>query len=232
MVENRMRFCDVCGAAYEEPGHCLDCEARAYASRPNAVFDGFDPLDMVTGIGFVAVYAAGLAALFLTLFVPLALWVETDGFWRPILEALPLGEAVADRPGEDGNPVLIGILTAVPVLAVIAALTLWRRGLVRRYLAGRLSYGPLLSSSIVRMFAILMGLPLVFMLASMATGADIESRGPESNALFGPWQLAVFVAGLLAFSYFGLSRRINKDRRKPPRPEEFPPPPGAAALRA
>jgi hypothetical protein len=159
------------------------------------------------------VVLGALALIFLTLLVPLALWLEVDDSLHSFLEALPFGSAVATTPDEHGNPVLVGVLFGVPILAGLVVLTIWRRGLVRRFVEGRLPWSALFGASVLRMAAILAAIPLVVVLVGLSTGADLRDTD-DRNDLFGGWQALVAGAGLLAFSFLGQRRAIGRRLKK------------------
>jgi hypothetical protein len=164
--------------------------------------------------------AGGIATVVLFLFlvgVGYSIWAEAAAGLRSVLEALPLGDAVAENRREDGRPVLVAALTALPVLAVIVGLTRWRHELVQRHLDGRLGIGALFAVSLVRMAAMVFGIGLVAVVASIAAGEDLV-KDAEDGSLTRAWQLLVAGAGCAAFAWFGLRLILGSARSRRPRP--------------
>jgi hypothetical protein len=160
--------------------------------------------------------ATGLLFLFLV-GVGYSIWAEAATALRSALEALPLGDAVAENRRQDGRPVLVAALAAVPVLAVIVGITRWRHELVRAHLDGKLGIGALFAVSVIRMAAMVFGLGLVAVVASIAGGEDLV-KDAQDGSLTKAWQILLAGAGCAAFAWFGLRLVIRSERSRRPRP--------------
>jgi hypothetical protein len=204
-----------------QPRHCSLCEGKGRVDEdripppeepPLDLLSGFDPFEAFVGIASFLAYLATGVVIVLIILIPLGWWSEASGTLRDVLETLPFGGAVADEASERGNPVLIGILAAIPVLATIVAATLWRRRAAREYVYGGFTYVQLYAVSVVRTVVIFGGITLVPILVVIARGNDL--REEPKTTFTGPIPVVVVLAAWAAYSYFGLGRLVRRERTK------------------
>jgi len=156
-----------------------------------------------------------LLVALITVAVPAQLWVQAVDPLRSIMEALPLGSLVAEEPSDDGNPIVIGVLTGLPVIAALIALTRWRRQLVRRHLdAVDQSLPTLMGASLVRSLVFLVFGTLVAVLATIASGADLESDFQDDQLRPGVVLIAIAAVGWVGLTWYGFRRLVRRLTKK------------------
>ncbi len=185
--------------------------AAIAAARP---IPGPSVAGVVSGVGQkAAVLIAGAGALIM-LFLPFGWWSSATSAIRAVLEALPLGSAVAVTPAEHGNPWLVAALTGLFVLFAIFAASGWRLGAMRGYLYGGTDFMILFFIGLIRTVAIFGGLTLVPVVAVIAAGTDL--REEPSYTFTGPvWPILVVLAWC-AFDFVTLQRLHDREARIPP----------------
>jgi hypothetical protein len=209
-----MASCMTCGGSGQvktdptEPlgvdNQLLPCPSCGGASASGASYGAGDgPISWLLGKAFFAVFA--LVALVVVGFFALApligLWARADEPLRSIMEALPLGDAVAETTREDGNPGLIAALAGIPLIAFVIGSGLYRRGLIRRQLRGEVAGSSVTAVTWGRAVLVAAWASLVPVLAAMAAGRDLEAGGVNEDSPFDAWwawAIALVLWGLVA----------------------------------
>jgi hypothetical protein len=141
--------------------------------------------------------------------IPLGWWSSASDALRSLLEALPLGDAVATSPAENGNPLLVGLLAAVLVGLAALGTTRWRIRSVRGYIFGGSTFVQPLTVSLIRTVTIFAGITLVPIAAVIASGKDL--REEPAHTFTGPLWPILIVLCWLAYSWVGLARVHNRE---------------------
>jgi hypothetical protein len=158
-------------------------------------------------------FVAGIAVLLLLL-LPAGWWGSAAPALRTVLEALPLGGAVAVRPAQDGDPLLVAALALAFLGLAIWAASRWRRSSVREYLYGGNTFVGAYSVGMIRTVVIFGGLALVPNLAYIAHGTDL--REDPVNTFTGPvWPLIVVTAWGI-YTFVTLRRVYDREIERPP----------------
>lgn len=153
-------------------------------------------------------FATGLVVCIILL-VPLGWWSSAADALRSLLEALPLGSAVATTPAQDGAPALIAIGSLLVVAAAIWGATRWRVRSVHGYVYGGSTFVQPFTVSMIRTVTIFGGLTLVPILAVIASGKDLR-EAPE-HTFTGPAWPVLIVLSWLAYSWVGLAKVHNRE---------------------
>jgi hypothetical protein len=179
--------CPTCGGAGKTGG------GGGAQAEPGPIANGIGWLIGRVLLAILLVIVAFFAAAPL-----MSLWAGADGTLRPILEAMPFGDAVAERPKQSGDPLLVAVVAAIPLLAFVIGSGLWRRTLIRKELNQEIPSSVVTAVTYVRIAIIAVWVGLIPVLAAMADGRDLRASGTEDDFFSAWWAwliaLAIWVA--------------------------------------
>jgi hypothetical protein len=181
------------------------------AREPGRALPGPSLEDLLETHRVLASAVTGLVVAVILL-VPLGWWSSAAAGLRSVLEALPLGSAVATSPAEHGNPALVSALVAGVVAVAIWGTSAWRVRSVRAYLYGGATFVQIFSVGLLHTVAIFGGITLVPITGVIAAGTDL--REEPGYTFTGPvWPLLV-VACWIAFTYGSLRRVYSEEAER------------------
>jgi hypothetical protein len=156
----------------------------------------------------IAIVALGFAIVAIIL-IPAGWWSDAASTLRSVLEALPLGNAVAETPKESGNPIFVAALAAVVVGLAIWGTSEWRKRSVHKYLYGGNTFVQIFAVGMLRTAVIFGGITLVPILGYIAAGTDLTED--PNNTFTGPvWPIVVVICWT-AFTWVGLRRLVDRE---------------------
>jgi len=166
------------------------------------------PWEGLADVGrFLFVMATGFVVCIIVL-IPIGWWSSVSDAIRSVLEALPLGDAVATQPFEHGMPILVGFLTALLVAGAIYGVTRWRIRSLRAYIYGGNTLVQPFTVSMIRTVAIFGGLTLIPVVAVVAGGKDLRDE-PEYT-FTGPLWPILIIGCWLVYSWVGMAKVHNR----------------------
>lgn len=166
-------------------------------------FPGPDP-NALTGAAHAALIVGLGVAVLSILLIPAGWWSAASPALREVLEALPLGGAVATSPDEHGKPLLISFLALLLVGLAIWATTQWRTASMRNYVHGGNTFVGVFTVGMIRTATIFGGLTLVPILGYVAAGTDL--REEPGYTFTGPVWPFLVIGCWTAFTFFDLRR--------------------------
>lgn len=166
-------------------------------------FPGPDPGAIKGAAHLALILGLGVVVLSILL-IPAGWWAAAAPALRELLEALPLGDAVATSPEEHGKPLLISFLALLLVGLAIWATTRWRTASMASYVHGGNTFVGVFTVGMIRTATIFGGLALVPNLGYVAAGTDL--REEPGYTFTGPLWPFLVVGCWVVFTYYDLRR--------------------------
>ena len=162
------------------------------------------PFDLKGNLALIAFVGAGVLAIG-TLIVTATWWMAADGTLRTVLENSPLSGTVAQSPGESGSPLLAVGVVGILAIAVLVAISRWRRRLAMRSARGEGSHAVFMAVSLLRTVVLIGGLTLLPVVGGIAAASDLEA-GSDPTALASLWQVAIVAIVVTAYTFVSAGR--------------------------
>lgn len=200
--------CVHCGEANQDPyPGATSCVRCAKEMRGPAGSDAGARFGNRLGVGFwLALVAVTVAALL----VVTSWWTMARAPLRAILQRLP-AEVVARQAADTGSPARVAISVAIPIVAILIALSVARRRAIKAALAGS-SLWPTWLLGLGRAVVVVGLFPVVPVAAAIAYGSDL--RSPPAVALTQWWSIAGVMVVICLYAWLGTRRLLGKLARR------------------